>query len=93
MDELLSTACIALASSRFAGARDMSNVVSALSALERGLRRAQADGSLEAIVSRSTQRLQDILGEIEILLKEPNVRADNGVLIGFRDCVFKGLLP
>ncbi len=93
MDELLSTAGIALASNRFAGARDMSKVIDALSALERGLRRAQADGSLDEIVSRSTQRLQDVLGEVEILLKEPNVRADNGALIGFRDRVFKGLLP
>ncbi len=89
----MSAACLTLASNRMAGDRNMPQVMTSLLALEKGLRKARADGELDDVASRYGQRLQDILSEVDILLKEPNVRSDNGALIGFKDRVFGGMLP
>jgi hypothetical protein len=93
MDELVSAACLSLASNRIVRDRDMSQLMAALSALERGLQQANAEGTLPDVASRFGEHLQDILSEVEILLKEPNVRMANGRLVGFRDRVFRGMLP
>ncbi len=93
MDELVSAACLSLASNRIVRDRDMTQLMDTLSALEGGLQRASAEGALRDVASRFGEQLQDVLSEVEILLKEPNVRTANGRLIGFRDRVFRGLLP
>jgi hypothetical protein len=71
----------------------MTHLMTSLLALERGLQHEHANGNLHTIVSQFSEQLHDILSEVEILLREPNVRPMNGRLIGFRNRVFRRLLP
>ncbi len=64
-----------------------------LTTLETSLRTAARGDALEQVAVAHGKTLFDIRNEVELLLKEPNVRAHNGALIGFRDRVFMGMLP
>lgn len=65
------------------------NLVSLLQEFEMRLREQNID---ETFILQNYETLSSIKYELEYILKEPNVRKNNGKLIGFRDRIFKNLL-
>lgn len=66
-----------------------SNLVALLQEFENRLREQILD---ETFLLQNYEVLSSIKFELEYILKEPNVRKNNGKLIGFRDRIFKNLL-
>lgn len=65
------------------------NLVALLQEFENRLREQNID---ETFILQNYETLSSIKFELEYILKEPNVRKNNGKLIGFRDRIFKNLL-
>jgi hypothetical protein len=93
MERSLADALLTLICHRRVAERNMDAVMRGLTTVETNLRAAAQDGTLEQVAVEHGKVLLHIRNEVELLLKEPNVRASNGPLIGFRDRVFEGLLP
>jgi hypothetical protein len=93
MQDVLTEALLTLIFNRRASTRDLNDVMKSLKPLETALGAAARDGSLEQVVADHGKTLLDVRNEVELLLQEPNVRSNNGGIIGFRDSVFEGLVP
>ncbi len=93
MQDVLTETLLTLIFNRRASTRDLTDVMHSLKSLETALRAADRDGTLEQVVADHSKTLLDVRNEVELLLQEPNVRSNNGGLIGFRDRVFEGLVP
>lgn len=65
------------------------NLVAVLKEFESRLKHQDID---DAFILENNEMLSSIKFELEYILKEPNIRKNNGVLIGFRDRIFRNLL-